>query len=75
MPNYSYECLDCKKVFERKLTINEMEKAEIACSKCGSSRIRRLFNGFRFCGKVNSSGINSNGCSSCLGGNCSTCKN
>ncbi|MDD2352276.1 MAG: zinc ribbon domain-containing protein [Atribacterota bacterium] len=74
MPNYSYECLDCNNIFERRLTIEDMKKGGIICSKCGNSNTKRLFNGFSFCGSTSSYENNSNSCSVCHGGNCSTCK-
>lgn len=55
MPNYNYECQDCNNIFEITVSIKEMEKGEFPCSKCGSKKTKRLFDGFGYCNKGRSS--------------------
>jgi len=57
MPNYSYECQDCHRLFEIKVSIKDMEKGHFACDNCGSLNTRRLFNGFGYCRGSDSGGI------------------
>ena len=49
MPNYNYECQDCNNIFEVTASISEMEKGGFACTKCGSKKTKRLFDGFGLC--------------------------
>ena len=40
MPRYEYLCLDCKKPFEKILTLAEHEKEEkMVCPHCGSQKV------------------------------------
>lgn len=73
MPNYDFECQDCHKTFEVRATIKEMEEGKIACTKCNSKDIKRIFNGFGVCCGGSSSPTSSSSCSSCSSGSCSTC--
>ena len=73
MPNYDFECQDCRKTFEVRATIKEMEEGKISCIKCNSKNIKRIFNGFGFCKGGSSSSTTSSSCSTCSSGNCSTC--
>jgi putative FmdB family regulatory protein len=41
MPRYEYLCLDCKKPFEKILTINEHEKNKVVCPKCGGRNVEQ----------------------------------
>ncbi len=41
MPRYEYLCLDCKKPFEKILTVHEHEDEKIACPKCGSKNVEQ----------------------------------
>ena len=54
MPNYNYECQNCNNIFEVTASISEMEKGEFTCTKCGSKKTKRLFDGFGFCGSDSS---------------------
>ncbi len=39
MPRYEYLCLDCKKPFEKILTLAEHEKEKLVCPHCGSQKV------------------------------------
>ncbi len=73
MPNYDFECQDCHKKFEVRATIKEMEEGKIACIKCNSKNIKRIFNGFGFCKGESSSSITSSSCNTCSSDSCSIC--
>lgn len=60
MPLIDYKCRKCKEEF---FEIVNSDKDKVACPKCGSNEINRLYKG-KFYGK--------NGGGSC-GGNCSGC--
>ena len=80
MPMYEYRCDACKCEFEE-LVFGQPES--VPCPKCGSvkthkllSRCRAKMHGFGpgFPDAPSSgSGRGGGGCSSCSGGNCSTC--
>jgi len=60
MPNYNFECQDCKNIFEVTVSIKDMEKGHFPCDRCGSKKTRRLFDGFGFCnGNAGSNNISS----------------
>ena len=42
MPLYEFECKKCEHVFDKILTIKEMETVKLACPQCGSDDIRKL---------------------------------
>ena len=41
MPNYEYQCLDCKRTFELFFTFTEYGNKAAECTHCGSSNVRR----------------------------------
>ncbi len=41
MPRYEYICLECKKPFEKILTILEHDQEKIVCPHCGSKRVEQ----------------------------------
>jgi len=41
MPVYDYVCLDCHKPFEVALTLNEHDKQNPKCPKCGSKNVEQ----------------------------------
>jgi putative FmdB family regulatory protein len=41
MPVYDYLCKDCKKTFERVLTLHEHESEQMRCPKCGGRNIEQ----------------------------------
>lgn len=41
MPNYEYQCLDCKKHFDRYFTFAEYETSTPRCTHCSSGNVRR----------------------------------
>jgi putative FmdB family regulatory protein len=46
MPVYDYVCKDCKKAFERTLTVHEHDSQEMRCPECGSKNIEQQAAGF-----------------------------
>lgn len=46
MPDYEYQCNDCKTTFTVHLTISEHEKnPPTSCVKCGSKNVSQLLSG------------------------------
>jgi putative FmdB family regulatory protein len=46
MPDYEYECLDCKQVFTVHQTVGEHERTSgVECEKCRSRNVRQLLSG------------------------------
>lgn len=43
MPNYSYQCQECRKSFSVHMTIPEHDKGRVKCPKCGSRKVRQQF--------------------------------
>jgi len=41
MPVYDYVCQDCKKTFERILTLHQHDSEEMRCPECGSKNIEQ----------------------------------
>jgi len=70
MPIYEYYCQDCNTKFE---LIRDIAKANdpAKCQKCGSKNTKRLIS--KFYSQGSSENSSSSGCSSCSGGNCSSC--
>lgn len=73
MPLYEYICLDCAEKFDALRSINDADKP-FPCPRCASASTRRTLSVFAaHCeGKI-LTGNSSSGCSSCAGGNCSSC--
>jgi putative FmdB family regulatory protein len=46
MPTYDYVCLDCRRKFTVHLTIGEHERRKAKCPKCGSKKLKQLFEPF-----------------------------
>ncbi|MCS7215879.1 MAG: zinc ribbon domain-containing protein [Thermodesulfovibrio sp.] len=46
MPVYEFQCMDCKKTFTVKMSVMEMEKANITCPKCGSKNVKKMISSF-----------------------------
>jgi putative FmdB family regulatory protein len=42
MPLYEFECRKCEHVFDKVLTIKEMETTSPACPECGSEDVKKL---------------------------------
>ena len=75
MPIYEYVCLDCKKEYEILRSFDESNQP-IKCDECGGENVRRKLSlAFAHSGgsSVSDMGGGGGGCSSCAGGNCSTC--
>jgi len=41
MPVYDYVCKDCKKTFERVLTLHEHDSQQLRCPQCGGKNIEQ----------------------------------
>jgi putative FmdB family regulatory protein len=41
MPRYEFFCEDCKKPFERILTLHEYENNPVTCPECGGRRVHQ----------------------------------
>ncbi len=67
MPIYTYICEDCGMKFDILVGINQ-EKIDAVCPGCGSSSVEKRFSVFGISGSEKGSW-----CSSCSGGDCSTC--
>jgi putative FmdB family regulatory protein len=46
MPVYDYLCKDCRKVFEKILTLAEYEKQKVTCPGCGGRNVEQEFKSF-----------------------------
>jgi putative FmdB family regulatory protein len=73
-----YKCKDCKSITE--VVVTGDNTTGIKCSKCGSKNMVRVFSpvGFRASAGSGEEGEgdysdSSSPCSSCMGGDCSTC--
>lgn len=79
MPRYDYICQRCDAVFETRLSFAEVDTAQPACPECGSVDCQRAIGRVNFVVGNGSSGdviplrSSSRRCSTCGGGNCSTC--
>lgn len=73
MPIYLYQCQKCGEKFE-KLILPDRDQL-LKCIKCGNARLSKLPTSFRFSGEGSGS-MESRGssCSTCSGGNCSSCR-
>ena len=72
MPIYEFACRRCDERFECLTRIGG--EAEIRCPACGGSELRKLLSAFGIGGggsRLKSSG---DGCSTCSGKSCSTCR-
>ena len=46
MPVYDYLCKDCRKVFEKILTLAEYEKQTVTCPNCGGRNVEQELRAF-----------------------------
>jgi len=46
MPTYVFKCAECKKTFEKIMTVAQRDKARPACPKCKSRRVVPVLSGF-----------------------------
>ena len=46
MPNYSFVCLTCERLFERSMTVAEYDSKNFSC-ECGSTDVKRSYTGLR----------------------------
>lgn len=46
MSSYTFHCQDCNKEFTQSLHMAEVEKGEVKCPHCGSSRVNQLVSSF-----------------------------
>ncbi|UCC94533.1 MAG: zinc ribbon domain-containing protein [Candidatus Omnitrophota bacterium] len=69
MPLYTYVCKRCSKSFEILVSFSR-QRGEAKCPECGSNNTEKVFGSFSVSGSTKGT---SSKCSSCSGGNCSTC--
>lgn len=69
MPLYTYLCKKCSKKFDFLVGMTQ-EKLKVQCPFCGNTEVEKVFAPFRI---VSSGRGGSSKCSSCSGGDCSTC--
>ena len=43
MPNYTFKCIECNNIFEKFMTIKDLNEVRLPCESCGSQNISRLF--------------------------------
>jgi len=74
MPIYEYVCLDCKEEYEILRAFNESDQP-MDCDECGGENVKRKLSvAYAHSGGSSVNGVSGGGgCSSCAGGNCSTC--
>ncbi|HHT71742.1 MAG TPA: zinc ribbon domain-containing protein [Firmicutes bacterium] len=73
MPNYEYRCCDCGSQFELQAPISAKPQHP-PCVHCQSTNTKAVFCVFAITGRGRDTGTSGgSGCSSCRGGNCSTC--
>jgi putative FmdB family regulatory protein len=46
MPNYEFQCQNCKKKYAVPLSLKEREERKYKCPKCGSRKSQPVFGGF-----------------------------
>lgn len=46
MPTYEYKCKKCGKKFELVMSMSEYESKRVACPKCKSRTLERVYSGF-----------------------------
>jgi putative FmdB family regulatory protein len=74
MPLFEFECLECKKKFEKLCHYSDLGK-RISCSYCHSSKVNRLFSIFGLkTGSALKSSTHDSSCKSCSATSCSTCR-
>jgi putative FmdB family regulatory protein len=46
MPHYEFFCRDCKKFFDKILSLVDYEEGEVQCSHCGSKNVEQRWSAF-----------------------------
>jgi putative FmdB family regulatory protein len=46
MPFYDYACKDCQERFSKILTLNEYNRGDVKCPKCGSGNVEQVPSSF-----------------------------
>ena len=46
MPHYEFFCQDCKKLFDKILSLEDYEEGEVLCQYCGSKRVEQRWSAF-----------------------------
>ncbi len=46
MPHYEFFCRDCKKFFDKVLSLVDYEEGEVQCPRCNSTNIEQLWSEF-----------------------------
>jgi putative FmdB family regulatory protein len=75
MPLYEYSCQECRSVFEVLIRSckDRSEEDRVACPSCTSRNVTKLFSTFSVSSRGVSPSTGQSSCSTCTGGNCSTC--
>jgi len=75
VPIFEFQCLKCEREFE-KLVLGSWAADKIACPKCGSAEVEKMFSSFngRSRGGDGNTRSLSSGCSSCSASSCAGCK-
>lgn len=48
MPEYTYVCLDCNRIFHVRMSYEEYGKVAVSCPRCGGSHVERRIGRVRF---------------------------
>ena len=72
MPIYEYECNDCDLKFEAMRSFSSAD-IPLKCELCKSFNTKRIISNFFSIGSSPKGDSSRSSCSSCSGGNCSTC--
>lgn len=48
MPEYTYVCLDCNRIFHVRLSYEEYGRVPVTCPRCGGQRVERRIGRVRF---------------------------
>jgi putative FmdB family regulatory protein len=71
MPIFRYRCNKCSREFDFLSGMTRIEP-ELKCPSCNSKEVEKLLSGFRIRGRGGEG--SSPGCSTCSGGDCSSCR-
>ncbi|MDD5584607.1 MAG: zinc ribbon domain-containing protein, partial [Candidatus Omnitrophica bacterium] len=71
MPIFTYHCKKCSHTFELLVGMNQ-DAVQLQCPHCGAKSLEKIFSAFKI-GHSDTQSSGSSKCSSCAGGNCSSC--
>jgi putative FmdB family regulatory protein len=70
MPIYEFSCKECSSVFE---VLVRSQNEKVSCPSCNGTEVSKLFSTFAVASREGSMATGGTSCSTCSGGNCSTC--